>query len=157
MTEERQNRASLPIARQKLFLAALAFGAGILFAACAPQFRPPLWWMLAALVFTTAALLLRSLPRMQSSLALLAIASLGALGLQLSNHSAAASANSLDGSEVEIVAHVTRDSIARPGFFGSPRQVVELETETVTIDGVTQYLATGIRASLFLRHHAADD
>src|SRR5437879_2975232 len=109
MTEERQSRASLPLARQKLFLRALAFGTGILFAACASQYRPPLWWLLAAVIFAAAAILLRSLPRMQSSLVLLAIGSLGSLGLQLSNHSADAAANSLDGSEVEIVAHVTRD------------------------------------------------
>ena len=157
MTEERQTRASLPIGKQKLFLAALAFGAGILFTAFAPLYRPPLWWLLGALIFAAAAIFLRSLPRLQNTLALAAIACLGALGLQLSNDSISASPTSLDGAEAEIVAHVTRDGISRPGFFGSPRQVVELQTETVTIDGVTQNVVAGIRASLFQRHHTDED
>src|SRR5258707_9611806 len=124
MTEDRQTRASLPIARQRLFLAAIAFGVGILFASSPVGYRPPLWWLIAAGVFGIAALVLRSLPRMQGTSALLAIAALGGLGLAASNHPSTESSASFDGAEVEIIAHVTRDGIARPGFFGNPRQVV---------------------------------
>src|SRR3954469_9889778 len=106
MTDHRPNRSSLPLIRQKLFLAAVAFAGGILAASSLPGYRPPLRWLLAALVFAGAAILLRSAPRIQTSLALLAIASLGALGLQLSISASPAPATSLDGSELEIVAHV---------------------------------------------------
>ena len=140
-----------------MFLAALAFSAGILFAASPIGYRPPLWWVFAAATFAAAAILLGSAPRIQGALALLAIASLGALGLQLSNNSTSESATSLDGAEVEIVAHVTRDSIERPGFFGSPRQVVEIETESVAINGVTHNISTGIRASVFQRNRRNQD
>src|SRR5882724_13177277 len=109
MVEHRSTRASLPIVRQKIFLAVLAFSAGILFASHAPGYRPPLWWLLAAVMLATAAILLRSLPRVEGALALLAIAGLGALGLQLSASDSTHSAASLDAVEVEIVAHITRD------------------------------------------------
>jgi len=157
MTEHRPNRASLPIARQKMFLAALAFSAGILFASYAPGYRPPLWWLLAAVGFAAAALLLRSAPRMQGALALLGVAGLGALGLQLSASDSTHAAASLDAAEVEIVAHITRDGVARPGFFGSPRQVVELETESVVMNGVTESVSTGIRATVFQRNRRDQD
>src|SRR3954469_15542369 len=128
MTGNRPARASLPIARQKLFLGALAFSAGILFAAMSVGYRPPLWWMLAAIIFGAAAVLLRSFPRIQSTVALLAIAALAALSFEVSSSQPTQDSSALDGDEAEIVAHVTHDGIARPGVFGSPRQVVELET-----------------------------
>src|SRR3954470_22772507 len=156
MTDQRPNSASLPLARQKLFLAALAFAGGILAASSLPGYRPPLRWLLAALVFAGAAILLRSAPRIQSALALLSIAGLGALALQLST-SASLPPTSLDGNELKIVAHVTRDGIERPGFFGSPRQVVELETETVNLDGATQSVTTGVRASVYQRNKRNSD
>src|SRR5437016_3486670 len=83
------------------------------------------------------------------SLAMLAIVGLGALGLQLSTTAPLDPDPSLHGAEVEIVAHVTRDGIARAGFFGSPRQVVELETESVVVNGATQDISTGIRANIY--------
>src|SRR4051812_9057867 len=152
MTEHRPNRSSLPVTRQRLFLAAVAFAGGILAASSLSGYRPPLWWLLAALVFASAAILLRFATRIQSTLAFLSIASLGALALQLSSSASTVSSTSLDGNELEIVAHVTRDSVERPGFFGSPRQVVELETESVTLNGVAQNVTTGIRASLYQRN-----
>jgi competence protein ComEC len=157
MDRNAASRGSLPIARQTMFLASLAFSGGIIFAATAGQYRPPLWFLIAAAAFATGAFFLRSLAKVQAGLALLGIASLGALSLQLHEISAAPPPTSLDGAEVEIVAHVTRDSIERPGFFGSPRNVVELETESATQNGVTQNISTGIGASLYQRNHAAHD
>src|SRR4051812_7706966 len=157
MDRNTPSRGSLPIARQKMFMASLAFSVGIIFAAAAPQYRPPLWFLIAAIAFATGAFFLRSLPKVQSTLALLAIASLGALGLQLREISTAPPATSLGGSAVELIAHVTHDSMERPGFFGSPRNVVELETESVTEGGVTQNITTGIRASLYQRNRASED
>src|SRR3954447_23755770 len=157
MSGHRPNRASLPLARQKMFLAALAFGAGILFATSASGYRPPLWWFIAALCFATAAILLRSTPRIQGTLALAALASLGALASQISISPSSSTDTALDGTELEIVAHVTRDAIERPGFFGGPRQLVELETETVILNGVSQSLSTGIRASLYQRTRRGGD
>jgi|tagenome__1003787_1003787.scaffolds.fasta_scaffold20980922_3 competence protein ComEC len=157
MDRNTPSRGSLPIARQKMFMASLAFSVGIIFAAAAPQYRPPLWFLIAAIAFATGAFFLRSLPKVQSTLALLAIASLGALGLQLREISTAPPATSLGGSAVELIAHVTHDSMERPGFFGSPRNVVELETESVTEGGVTQNVTTGIRASLYQRNRRSED
>jgi competence protein ComEC len=155
MQRNGSSRGSLPIARQKVFLASLAFGAGIMLAATC-EYRPPLWFLLATLSFAAAALLLRSIPKMQALLALGAIAALGSLALQLSRADTG-SDSSLDGAEGEIVAHVTRDSVERPGFFGSRRQVVELETESVTVDGVVRKVSTGIRASLYQRKQQMDE
>src|SRR4051812_21499973 len=157
MTEHRPNRSSLPVTRQRLFLAALAFSGGILAASSLPGYRPPLWWLLAALLFASSAILLRSATRIQGTFALLSIASLGALALQLSSNASTPSTTSLDGNELEIVAQVTRDGVERPGFFGSPRQVVELETEAVTLNGVAKNVATGIRASVYQRNKRSSD
>src|SRR5256885_12229299 len=150
------SRVWLPIPRQNVFLASLAFAAGILFAATA-QYRPPLWFLIAALAFATGALFLRSIPKLQTALSFFAIASLGALAFQLQEISPAPASTSLDGAEIQMVAHVTRNSIERPGFFGSPRNVVELETESVTQNGVIQNTSAGIRASLYQRSRAARD
>src|SRR3954471_14491218 len=157
MDSNTPSRGSLPLSRQKMFLASLAFSAGIIFAAYAVQYRPPLWFLIAAIGFAAGALSLRSLPKLQTALALISVASLGAVALQLQEISTAPPPSSLDGAEVEIIAHVTRDSIERPGFFGSPRNVVELETESVAQNGVIQNITTGIRASLYQRHHSGGD
>ena len=157
MTDNRPVRAPLPIARQKLFLAALAFSAGILFAASSVGYRPPLWWLIAAVLFGAAAILLRSLPLAQNTLAVFAVAALGALAMEVTNSQPPQDSAAFDGSEVEIAAQVTHDGVARPGFFGSPRQMVEIETETVTINGVTQNISTGIRASLYRRNRRDSD
>src|SRR3954447_9121659 len=157
MDRNTPSRGSLPLSRQKMFLASLAFSAGIVFAAASPQYRPPLWFLIAAIAFAIGAFSLRSLPRLQGVLVLFAVASLGLLALQLQEISTAPPPSSLDGAEVEIIAHVTRDSIERPGFFGSPRNVVELETESVAQNGVIQNITTGIRASLYQRHHSGGD
>ena len=140
-----------------MFLASLAFSAGIIFAADSSRYRPPLWLLIAAVWFASGAFLLRSLPKLQAGLVLAAIASLGGLALQLQELSAVPPPTSLDGAEVEIVAHVTRDSVERPGFFGSPRNVVELETESVTQSGVVQNISTGVRASLYQRRRTSEE
>src|SRR3954451_15374533 len=62
MDRNTPSRGSLPIARQKMFMASLAFSVGIIFAAAAPQYRPPLWVLIAAIAFATGAFFLRSLP-----------------------------------------------------------------------------------------------
>src|SRR4051794_29818287 len=157
MDRDIPSRGSLPLSRQKMFLASLAFIAGIIFAAASQQYRPPLWFLIAAIGFASGAFVLRSLSKLQPLLALLSVASLGAVAFQLQEISAAPPPLSLDGAGVEVVAHVTRDSIERPGFFGSPRNVVELETESVTLNGVTQNITTGIRASLYQRNRASED
>ena len=54
MDTKTPSRGSLAIARQKMFLASLALAAGILFAATA-EYRPPLWFLIAALAFATGA------------------------------------------------------------------------------------------------------
>src|SRR4051812_22435789 len=127
MDRNTASRGSLPLSRQKMFLASLAFSAGIVFAAHSAQYRPPLWFLIAAIGFATSAFFLRSVPKLQTALALVSVASLGAVALQLQELSAVPPPTSFDGAELELVAHVTRDSIERPGFFGSPRNVVELE------------------------------
>jgi competence protein ComEC len=157
MDRNTPSRGSLPLPRQKMFLASLAFSAGIVFVAQAIQYRPPLWFLVAAVGFASGAFFLRSLPKLQTPLALLSVASLGAVAFQLQEISAAPPPLSFDGAEVQVVAHVTRDSIERPGFFGSPRNLVQLETESVTQNGVTQNITTGVRASLYQRHRTSED
>src|SRR3954466_3388270 len=106
MDRNTASRGSLPLSRQKMFLASLAFGAGIVFAAHSGQYRPPLWFLIAAIGFATGAFFLRSLPRLQAVLVLFAVACLGSLALQLQELSAAPPPTSFDGAELELVAHV---------------------------------------------------
>ena len=56
-----------------------------------------------------------------------------------------------DGSPVIIVAHVTRDGFLRDGGYGGKRQSLELESEQVTSDSLSDTSPAGIRLNIYSR------
>ncbi len=137
-----------------MFFAAVAFACGIL---CGTYlWRPPLWWLVGAIIFLLAAIVFAS--RNAAAGMLLALAAFlcaGALQFQL----AAAAVETLpdisaftSGEEVSITAHVVRSGLLREssqGFRderGKPefRQVLDVESEQIN----GQAVQAGIRLSL---------
>lgn len=144
--------------RQPLLFAALAFAAGILIGGYA--WRPPLWWMVGTAVFLgAAAYFLRPHARAAQALALAALGFLGALNLQLRgiDGGPAGLARFLDGRQVTITAHVTRDGVFRPGAFGGQRQQVDVETEEISDPEGSLALAAGLRLSVYTPRSAEED
>ncbi|HYX69519.1 MAG TPA: ComEC/Rec2 family competence protein, partial [Terriglobales bacterium] len=145
--------------RQPLLFAALVFAAGILAGGYA--WRPPLWWMAATAVFLgAAAYFLRAHVRAAQAVALASLGLLGALNLQLrgGDGGPAELARFLDGREVTVTAHVTRDGVFRPGAFGGRRQQVDVESEEISDQDGRLPLAAGLRLSVYApRDSEADE
>lgn len=139
-----------PWSRQPLFLAATAYAAGILLGG--PVWRPPMWWLIATLVCATAsALLLGRRLRIATGLALAALFFLGALSTAAppsAHPGAEAIAPFADGREVTVTAHVVRDGILRENPRGA-RQSLDLESESVSFEGVPTALRAGIRLTIY--------
>lgn len=144
--------------RQPLLFAAQVFAAGILLGGYA--WRPPLWWVAATAVFLfAAAYFLRPHARAAQALALAALGLLGALNLQLRgiDGGPAELAPFLDGREVTVTAHVTRDGVFRPGAFGGVRQQVDVESEEITGPQGSRVLTAGLRLSMYLPRSAGEE
>ncbi len=136
--------------RHPLLWAALALAAGILLGT--HFWRPPLWWLIGAVVFLGACTyVLAHRPWAARVLALAAMATLGAL--LIAAHDAAprfADATPFtDGREAVITAHVLRDPVVRTAAWGGPRQIVDLETQRIEIDGVTHQARLGVRLTIY--------
>jgi competence protein ComEC len=116
--------------RAPLLLAAFVFSAGILFDSY--HWRPFAWWLaLALLSVATALLLARRRPLVAYALALVLLATLGALDAQLRPRPDGDTLTpSMDGTPVTITAHVVRDGMMRESG-SEQRQSVDVETETV--------------------------
>jgi competence protein ComEC len=139
-----------PWSRQPLFLAAAAYAAGILWGS--QIWRPPVWWLVAAVVCAVAAAFLigRRLP-VACGLALTALLFLGALSAAAppaGDPGANQVAPFADGREVTVTAHVLRDGILHENPRGA-RQSLDVESETLTVEGATTPLRAGIRLTLY--------
>jgi competence protein ComEC len=139
-----------PWSRQPLFLAAVAFAAGILLGG--QEWRPPAWWLVEAVVCAAAAaLLLGRRLRIACGLAIAALLFLGALSTA-APPSADPGANEIapfaDGREVTVTAHVIRDGILRQNPRGA-RQSLDVETESVASEGVSTAVRAGIRMTIY--------
>src|SRR5512146_1814706 len=120
-------------ARQPLFYGALAFAAGVGLGTHA--WRPPLWWVVAAMVFAAAALYWRrQRPRLAAMISLAVVAAVGALAVQARDAAAELPevARFTTGDEVIVTGHVVHDGMVRQGAFGDQRQSLDLETEQIT-------------------------
>lgn len=137
--------------RQPLLWAALAYGSGIVAGGYA--WRPPLWWVAAALGFLGAAeYFVRRRVWLAFSLALGVLFFTGALAIQLRT-SQALSDNGLlafgDGEEVFVTGHVTHEGAIREADFGGLRQSVDIETEEVARGGKTLVVRAGLRLGIY--------
>lgn len=144
--------------RQPLLFASLALAAGILAGSYA--WRPPLWWLAGTAIFlVAAAYFLRPHLRAAQALALASLGLLGALNLQLRgiDGGPAELAPFLDGGEVTVTAHVTRDGVFRPGAFGGLRQQVDVETEEVSGPQGSATPAAGLRLNLYAARASGED
>ena len=135
--------------RQPLLYAALAFAAGIVFGHYA--WRPPLWWLVATLVFlSSTAYFLRRRLYLSVALVLGALFWLGAFSIQLRAPAPDVDTSKwTDGNEVVITAHVLREGNFREAGFGGVRQTLDVETEQVTTESNTVAVVFGLRVTLY--------
>ncbi len=138
---------------EPLFLAALAFSAGILIANY--LWRAPLVWLGAfALAALTAGLCFRRAPQAAWLLLLLAILPLGAFYLQARDAATTTIQYDLaifgSGEDTtEVTAHVVREGLLRDSPYGGKQQSLDVETEQLRSDNGTLTAPVGIRLSIF--------
>jgi competence protein ComEC len=145
-------REQKPAVRQPVLWAALAYAGGIFVGHYA--WRPPLWWLVAGLVFGSAAVyFLNRRARMGIALALSSLFVFGALTIQAGSPASDEIADAAlgDGQDVVVTAHVIREgSLVRKGF-GGLEQKLDLEAEQIETDGRVLASHPGIRASFYGR------
>jgi competence protein ComEC len=135
--------------------AALAYAGGIV--AGFYLWRPSLWWLIAAAVFSaSAACLLRRRAIAAFALGLSALLVMGALVVQVRTHENYGSAGLLtfaDGRDVVVTAHVTKEGNLREKNRGDSQQRLDLETEQIeTRDETgnkTFLVNSGLRVSFY--------
>ncbi len=123
------------------------------------MWRPPLWWLLAAVALGLGALFwLPRRPRVAAALALAAMAAAGAFSIAAHDaHSSAPDISRFTEVETLVTGHVVRDGLARRGAFGDQRLSVDLETEEVTLGGVTTKIKAGLRVTIYSREQVESD
>jgi competence protein ComEC len=136
-------------ARQPLLYASLALAAGIAIGARA--WRPPLWFLLAIVVSSAAAVYVkRRRPYIAAGLAYTVIFWLGAFCIQLRTPPPTLDTSPFtNGDEVIVTGHVLRDGVLREGGFGGTRQAVDVGTEEIVSHGKPIPLAFGVRLNLY--------
>src|SRR5581483_9838162 len=149
-------------ARQPLLWAALVFASGLTVGQYA--WRPPVWWIVAAAVFSIFGLcLLRCRISWAYLFGLVTIFMAGALTIQIRTEStpAAVIPQLADGQEVLVTAHVIAEGNLRDESFGrNSREVsqrVDLETEQVECDGQKQAYRSGLRVSFYDKERNDED
>ena len=150
-TSQSSSRSAAPGGRQPLLWAALAFAAGIVTGVHA--WRPPLWWVLAWIVFAlSTAYLLRRRGWLAFIVGLAAIFFLGALLLQVRGPSDADNTSWIewaDGREVTVTARVIKEGTLQEDSPGSVRQRVDVETELITSGGENFAVKSGLRINVY--------
>jgi len=132
--------------------AALSYSVGIV--AGVHAWRPPSWWVAAALAFLAAGLYFtRRRKSLGVSLALGAFFIAGALHIQLRGPANALDTSLYpfaDGQLVEMTAHVTREGRFREGAPNEIRQSLDVETETiVAANGTPVLVHSGVRLGIY--------
>ncbi len=132
--------------------AAVAYSCGIVVGSY--QWRPVLWWVVAAVAFVLAATYFsRRRPGLGWSLALASFFLAGALHV----HVRAASTKLdttiqpyADGQELQIIAHVTRDGRTQEASQSEIRQILDVESEQLQTDaGEVANIHSGIHLSIY--------
>lgn len=142
----------LQFPREPMFWAAIAFALGIV--AGVYEFRPALWWIVAAVAFVSAAAYFASRrSHLGHLLALAAFFLIGALYVQVRG-----AATRLDTSiqpyanreELQITAHVVRDGRLQPAGREEFRQSADVEADEITTDtGENFPVHSRIRLSIY--------
>jgi competence protein ComEC len=143
-------RVPRPPTRQPLLWAALVYAGGIFVGHYA--WRPPLWWLIAGLVFGCSAVyFLRRRARIGIALALSSLFVFGALAIQSGGPASdeIADASLGDGQDVVVTAHVVREGSLLRKSFGDVQQKLDLTAEQIDIDGRALVSHPGIRASFY--------
>jgi competence protein ComEC len=144
--------------RQPVLWAALAYGAGIVYGVYA--WRPPLWWVVAALTFILGGLYFaRRRWWLGFPCALLALCAVGALTIQLrlAHEPADEGVLALAGDkEARVTAHVIHGGEIRQAASGELRQSVEVETEEVSTGDQTLVVRAGLRLGIYAKEPAQE-
>ena len=142
-----RNRQQLG-ARQPLFWAGLFFSVGIILGDYA--WRPPIWWVLAGIVFVTSAIcILKERTLAPKVLAFAALVAVGALSIQMRRSSASEQSLWLGSGEVQVTARIIAEGEIQPEGNSSFRQRVDIETETIDSASQTKRIAERIRLSVY--------
>jgi competence protein ComEC len=136
--------------------AALAFAGGVVIGSYA--WRPPLWWMVASLVFIIAGYYIHRNTQKRTwaakVLALGALLLLGAFNVQVRGSGRSRIAHALpfaDGREISIIAHVVGEGKLRPAGFDKIKQSLDVETEEIGVDSETSSVPIGIRLGIYAK------
>lgn len=144
--------------RQPLLWAVLAYGAGITVGSYA--WRPPLWWVVAALVFLGAgAYYVRRRVWAAFGLALGACFFTAALAMQASMSCSPIDDGALvlaDGEEVIVTGHLTHEGEIREAGFGGWRQSGDVETEQASSGEKTIPVRAGVRVGIYEKESAQE-
>lgn len=134
--------------RHPLLWAALAYASGI--AVGVYVWRPPLWWLVAVLIFAcSSAYFARRRPQIGFFVVLSALLTLGALTIQVRSPAGETVPDISDGQDAVITAHVIREGSVQRRGADDLRQRLDLETELVDIEGRTIAAQFGIRATFY--------
>ena len=141
--------------RQPLFWAAVAFSLGLWVGVRA--WRPPLWWVIAVVVFVFAASwFLRKRAWLAKALSLGAWVLLGALLIQVrgqrpdeASQDGARLFALADGRPVVLTARVLREGYARAEGPRSIRESIDVETEEIASAGERWPVRAGVRLSIY--------
>ena len=140
-----------PLSRQPMLWAAVAYAGGIVTGFYV--WRPPLWWLMAAVVFSaSAAYLIRSRAKFAFSLGLAALFVTGAWMMQVrapDNQDSASVLPFADGREVIVTAHVVKEGIPQEKGRGNVQQRLDLETEQIEAGSETAIVHSGLRVSIY--------
>ncbi len=140
--------------RQPLFWAALAFSLGLWTGVHA--WRPPLWWVIAVVVFVLASSwYLAQRAWLAKALALGAWFLLGAFLIQVRGqtprelHRDNARILALaDGRTVTLVGRILREGYVQSTYPGLTRESVDVETEEIVSNGESQKVRAGVRLTI---------
>jgi hypothetical protein len=141
--------------RQPLFWAAVAFSLGLWVGVRA--WRPPLWWVIAVVVFVFAASwFLRKRAWLAKALSLGAWVLLGAFLIQVrgqrpdeASQDGARLFALADGRPVVLTARVLREGYARAEGPRSIRESIDVETEEIASAGERWPVRAGVRLSIY--------
>jgi len=138
-----------PHRRQPLLWAALAFAAGILFGNFA--WRPPLWWLIAAVGFALGAVyFLRRRTAAGVGLGLCVLFALGALNLETRARPGDSRALTFaDGREVTVTAHALAEDTRLQFGLSRDVQSVDMETEQIATEGAAFPVHSGLRVRFY--------
>jgi len=147
--------------QEPLFLAALAFSAGIV--AANYLWRSPWIWLSGFLVAAIAAgISLRRSPRLAFALTLVAMVPLGGLYLQARDAAQPSVTDDLQlfangEDETEVIAHVTREGLVRDSPYGGKQESVDVESEQLRAGSRVLREPLGIRLTLYSKKAEEDE